>query len=83
MNMNRLNLLILGSLKAYNSMSIASAVTLYEVKEFAKLTQSTATINRAAIQLYELGYIAYGVKDSKAYTYFITQSGLELLKEVK
>ena len=83
MNMNRLNLLILGSLKAYNSTSIASAVTLYEVKEFAKLTQSTATINRAAIQLYELGYVTYGVKDSKAYTYFITQSGLELLKEVR
>lgn len=83
MNMNRLNLLILGSLKAYNSTSIASAVTLYEVKDFAKLTQSTATINRAALRLYELGYIMYGAKDSKAYTYFITQSGLELLKEVK
>ena len=83
MNMNRLNLLILGSLKAYNSTSIASAVTLYEVKDFAKLTQSTATINRAAIRLCGLGYIMYGAKDSKAYTYFITQSGLELLKEVK
>ena len=83
MDMNRLNLLILGALKAYNAVSVASAVTLYEIKNFIHLPLSAATINRAAAFLLSYGYICKGVKDSKAYTYYITESGLQLLEEVK
>ena len=74
--MNRLGLLILAILKNNSATSASTAISLYEVKDFAKLTYSITTIYRAAKTLIMEGYIAEGIKDSKSCTFYITESGI-------
>ena len=80
--MNRLSLLILAILKNNSAISASTAISLYEVKDFAKLHYSITTIYRATKSLIVDGYICDGIKDSKSCTFYITESGIKTLKEM-
>jgi Fe2+ or Zn2+ uptake regulation protein len=78
--MNRLEMIILAILNKKNATSPVSAISLYEIKEYASLQQSIATIYRTMQKLYREQNIGRGLKDSKANTYYATDNGLNLLK---
>ena len=80
--MNRLGLLILATLKQSNATSIVSAMSVYEIKSYASLTQSTTTMHRTMKFLLEQGYIQQGVKSSKSSTFYILNGGIEAIKEM-
>ena len=80
--MNRLEMIILAILNKKNATSPISAISLYEIQEYASLPQSVATIYRTMQKLYLAQNIRRGLKDSKADTYYATKSGLALLKEM-
>ena len=80
--MNRLGLLILATLKQSNATSIVSAMSIYEIKTYASLSQSTTTMHRTIKYLLEQGYIQQGVKNSKSSTFYILNDGIEAIKEM-
>lgn len=80
--MNRLGLLILATLKQSNATSIVSAMSVYEIKTYASLTQSITTMHRTMQFLLEQGYIQQGVKSSKSSTFYLSENGLSQLKEM-
>jgi Fe2+ or Zn2+ uptake regulation protein len=80
--MNRLEMIILAILNKKNATSPISAISLYEIKEYASLQQSIATIYRTMQKLYREQNIGRGLKDSKSDTYYATANGLNLLKEM-
>lgn len=80
--MNRLEMIILAILNKKNAISPISAISLYEIKEYASLQQSIATIYRTMQKLYREQNIGRGLKDSKSDTYYATNNGLNLLKEM-
>jgi Fe2+ or Zn2+ uptake regulation protein len=80
--MNRLEMIILAILNKKNATSPISAISLYEIKEYASLQQSIATIYRTMQKLYREQNIGRGLKDSKSDTYYATENGLNLLKEM-
>jgi DNA-binding PadR family transcriptional regulator len=80
--MNRLEMIILAVLNKNMATSQASAVSIYEIKDYACLQQSIATIYRAIQKLYNLQNINIGLKDSKSNTYYITENGMRILKEM-
>lgn len=80
--MNRLEMIILAILNKKNATSPISAISLYEIKEYASLQQSIATIYRTMQKLYREQNIGRGIKDSKSDTYYVTDNGLNLLKEM-
>ena len=80
--MNRLGLLILATLKQANAISIVSAMSIYEIKTYASLSQSTTTMHRTIKYLLEQGYIQQGVKNSKSSTFYILNYGIEAIKEM-
>jgi Fe2+ or Zn2+ uptake regulation protein len=80
--MNRLEMIILAILNKKNATSPISAISLYEIKEYASLQQSIATIYRTMQKLYREQNIGRGLKYSKSDTYYATNNGLNLLKEM-
>lgn len=78
--MNRLGLLILAILKNNSATSSSTAISLYEVKDFAQLPYSITTIYRTIKSLIMDGYVYEGIKDSKSCTFYITESGITTLK---
>ena len=80
--MNRLEMIILAILNKKNATSPISAISLYEIKEYASLQQSIATIYRTMQKLHREQNIGRGLKDSKSDTYYVTDNGLNLLKEM-
>ncbi len=80
--MNRLGLLILATLKQSNATSIVSAMSVYEIKNYASLSQSTTTMHRTMKFLLEQGYIQQGIKSSKSSTFYILSGGIEAIKEM-
>lgn len=80
--MNRLHLIILASLKKVNAISIPSAVTLYELREYCNISQSTTTLYRAMKYLCAMKYVNEGLKTVNCHTFYINQNGLEKLKEI-
>ena len=78
--MNRLEMIILAILKNNKANSQISAISLYEIKNYAGLTQSVATVYRAIQQLYDKQYLQRGLKDSKSHTFYITQLGESIIK---
>ena len=81
--MKRLELLLLGIMKQISAQSVASAVSIYEIKNYANLGQSITTLNRAIRFLLSQECVKQGVNDSKSYTYYITEKGNQILEEVK
>lgn len=80
--MNRLGLLILATLKQSNATVIVSAMSVYEIKTYAKLQQSITTLHRAMNFLLEHNYIKQGLKDSKSNTFYLTPVGEQIIKEM-
>ena len=78
--MNRLEMIILAILKNNKANSQVSAISLYEIKNYAHLTQSVATVYRAIQQLYSKQYLKRGLKDSKSHTFYITQLGESIIE---
>ena len=81
--MNRLGLIILVILRNNSALSPSTAISLYEIKDFAKLTYSITTIYRTIKSLLEEGLIQVGLKDSKSQTFYISLEGLNLIKEIR
>ncbi len=80
--MNRLGLLILATLKQSNATVVVSAMSVYEIKTYAKLQQSITTLHRAMNFLLEHNYIKQGLKDSKSNTFYLTSVGEQIIKEM-
>ena len=80
--MNRLGLLILATLKQSNATVIVSAMSVYEIKTYAKLQQSITTLHRAMNFLLEHNYIKQGLKDSKSNTFYLTPVGEQIIREM-
>ena len=82
MRINRTHLILMTILSKSNATSAATAMSTGEMKNYCQTGKSDTTLNRSFRFLYENGYIEYGVKDGKFYTYYITQKGIEKLKEM-
>lgn len=80
--MNRLGLLILATLKQSNATVVVSAMSVYEIKTYAKLQQSITTLHRAMNFLLEHNYIKQGLKDSKSNTFYLTPVGEQIIREM-
>ena len=80
--MNRLGLLILATLKQSKATAIVSAMSIYEIKDYAKVQQSITTMHRAIKFLLENNYIQQGLKDSKSNTFYLTPMGEQIINEV-
>ena len=80
--MNRLGLMILAILRRNSALSPSTAVSIYELKEYATLHYSVSTIYRTIQSLCDDGFISDGLKDSKANTFYITEAGLRIIKEM-
>ena len=80
--MNRLGLLILATLKQSNATAVVSAMSIYEIKDYAKTQQSITTMHRAIKFLLDNEYIKQGLKDSKSNTFYLTPIGEQIINEV-
>lgn len=63
--------------------SMVSAVTLHEIQNSCNLQKSYTTLFRNVKQFTQAGYIQEGLQDYKSKTYYITNKGLSLLREVQ
>ena len=80
---SRFQIIILSLLKNMQATSMASAVTLHEIQSSCDLQKSYTTLFRNVKQFTQAGYIQEGLQDYKSKTYYITNKGLNLLKEVQ
>lgn len=77
--MNRLGLLILATLKQSNATMVVSAMSVYEIKTYAKLQQSITTMHRSMNFLLNHDYVKQGLKDSKSNTFYLTPAGEQII----
>ena len=82
MDINRTHLILITILSKYKAISAGTAITTEEMKSYCAIGKSDTTLHRAFRFLTSNGYIAQGVKDGKFFTYYVTDSGLNLLKEM-
>ena len=80
-DVNRLEFLIIFSLQKCGAISPIKAVTINELKEYCPTKQSYSTFYRAIKFLHKNNHIAYGLKDGKNDTYYLSQTGINLIKE--
>lgn len=78
---NRLEFLITLSLQKCGATSPIKAVTLGELQEYCPTKQSYSTFYRAIKFLHKNNYVIQGLKDGKNDTYYLSQKGMELIKE--
>ena len=76
--MNRLDYVLLKILKKKNCTSHFHSMTLQEIMEMSKSCRTTTS--RKLKTLWEQGYVERGCGDWQAYTYYITEKGLKLIK---
>ena len=82
MSINRTHLILITILSKYKATSAGTAITTEEIKNYCAIGKSDTTLHRAFRFLKSEGYIAQGVKDGKFFTYYATENGLNLLKEM-
>lgn len=82
MAINRTHLILITILSKYNATSAGTAITTEEIKKYCAIGKSNTTLHRAFHFLKSEGYIAQGVKDGKFFTYYVTEDGVNLLKEM-
>lgn len=80
-DMNRLEFLILFSLQKYEATSPIKAVTINELQERCPIKQSYSTFYRAIKSLCKNKYIICGLKDGKNNTYYLSEIGINLIRE--
>ena len=76
--MNRLDYVLLKILKKKNCTSHFHSMTLQEIMAISKYCISTTSRKLKALR--EQGYVEVGCGDWQAYTYYITEKGLKLIK---
>lgn len=80
-DLSRLEFLIVLSLQKCGATSPIRAIAINELKEYCPTKQSYSTFYRAIKSLCKNHYILYGLKDGKNDTYYLSQSGINLIKE--
>lgn len=80
-DINRLEFLIAFSLQKCGATSPIKAVTISELQGYCPTKQSYSTFYRAIKSLHKDNYIVYGLKDGKNDTYYLSQTGINLIKE--
>lgn len=78
---SRLEFLIVFSLQKHEAISPIRAVTINELQEYCPTKQSYSTFYRAIKALCQNNYIIHGLKDGKNATYYLSQTGINLIKE--
>lgn len=78
---SRLEFVIVLSLKKYEATTPIKAVTINELQEYCPTKQSYSTFYRAIKSLSKEGHILYGLKDGKNDTYYLSETGINLIKE--
>ena len=79
--LSRLEFLITFSLQKYGATSPIKAVTLNELQGYCPTKQSYSTFYRAIKFLHNNHYVIQGLKDGKNDTYYLSEKGVELIKE--
>jgi len=82
MAINRTHLILMTILSKHNATSAGTAISTEEIKQFCAIGKSNTTLHRAFCFLRSNNYIEQGVKDGKFFTYYITNQGIQLLKEM-
>jgi hypothetical protein len=75
---SRLDYLILNLLDANSANTPIKGMTVDEMAEAADRISANITLYKRVKVLMNLNYVAKGVKDGKADTYFITGAGLQI-----
>lgn len=79
-DISRLEFLIAFSLQKCGATTPIKAVTINELQGYCPMQQSYSTFYRAVKSLYKQNYILYGLKDGKNDTYYLSQTGIDLIK---
>ena len=82
MVINRTHLILMTILSKNSAVSAGTAISTEEIKRFCAIGKSNTTMHRAFCFLRSEGYIEQGVKDGKFFTYYITNQGIQKLKEM-
>ncbi len=78
--MNRLGFLVLSILSRNNALDRISAMTVKEIAAAEDLGYRDNTIFKKIVLFEEMGYVGAGYKEGRARTFYITDRGIELLK---
>jgi DNA-binding PadR family transcriptional regulator len=81
--MNRLSLLIIGILLHHEATNATNAMSLAEIIECEEFQIKANTIYKQLKDLESKSFVACGLKDGKAHTYYVTLKGINFLKEIK
>ena len=82
MTFSRTHLILLSILSKVEAVSAGRAVTMQYINDYCPIGKSYTTLLRAIQFLKKNDLIAQGVKDGQFNTYYITQEGIEKLKEM-
>ena len=77
---NRLEFLIVFSLQKCGATSPVKAVTISELQMYCPTKPSYSTFYRAMKFLQKNNYINYGLRDGKNDTYYLNETGVNLIK---
>ena len=80
-NYNRLGFLVMFCLQKCGANNAVTAVTLYELQSYCPTQQSYSTLYRTVKSLCCNGYVQIGLKDGKHDTYYLSTTGMKLIKE--
>ena len=79
-DISRLEFLIAFSLQKCGATTPIKAVTINELQNYCPMKQSYSTFYRAVKSLCKNDCILYGLKDRKNDTYYLSQTGIDLIK---
>lgn len=82
MTFSRTHLILLSILSKVEAVSAGRAITMQYITDYCPIGKSYTTLLRAIQFLKKNDLIAQGVKDGQFNTYYITQKGIEKLKEM-
>lgn len=82
MTFSRTHLILLSILSKVEAVSAGRAITMQYINDYCPIGKSYTTLLRAIQFLKKNDLIAQGVKDGQFNTYYITQEGIEKLKEM-
>lgn len=82
MTFSRTHLILLSILSKVDAVSAGRAITMQYINDYCPIGKSYTTLLRAIQFLKKNDLIAQGVKDGQFNTYYITQEGIEKLKEM-
>ena len=82
MTFSRTHLILLSILSKVEAVSAGRAITMQYINDYCPIGKSYTTLLRAIQFLKKNDLIAQGVKDGQFNTYYVTQKGIEKLKEM-